>query len=203
MTPILDERMSDDAARAAIEVAAEALFYRHGVGAVTMAQIRDESGVSLRRLYAICGSKAEVVSLWLRHRHTLWMDDFTARVTRELDGGSSVDVAIFNAIEAWMIASDFRGCAFLNTHAELSELTTEHQKIVRDHKQSVGDFLQSLLEDAAIAAASDVGAAVAVLVDGAIVQASIFSSTEPITHARRAAEVLIVVDHDLSKVDEM
>ena len=43
-----------DEANARILAAADQLFYPHGVTAITMADIRDSAGVSLRRLYSRC-----------------------------------------------------------------------------------------------------------------------------------------------------
>ena len=43
------------------------LFYRYGVGAVSMADIRDTSGLSMRRVYSIAGSKSDLVSISTRY----------------------------------------------------------------------------------------------------------------------------------------
>ncbi len=90
---------------------------------------------------------------------------------------------------AWLISTDYRGCGFINTHAESSELTDDHRRIVRDHKAALARYLGSILTQ---------GDAVAVVVDGAIVQAAIFRSTEPIDLARRAARALVASDHQAS-----
>lgn len=179
----------DAAAIGALERATDELFYQRGVVDVSVAEIRDRSGVSLRRLYSLCPSKADLISLWLRYRHTGWMTGFEARVEAELKAdGDPVD-AVFNALADWMTETDFRGCGFINTHAESSELTDDHRRIVRDHKAALARYLGSILTQ---------GDAVAVVVDGAIVQAAIFRSTEPIDLARRAARALVASDHQAS-----
>ena len=72
MTPPATIPPSD--ARVQLEEAADRHFYRDGIVGVTVAAIRDESGLSLRRIYDLCPSKADLISLWLRHRHTLWIE---------------------------------------------------------------------------------------------------------------------------------
>lgn len=173
--------MDDISAVVALERAADDLFYVHGIAGVSMAQIRDRSGVSLRRMYSICPSKSDLISLWLRARHRVWMDGFSAAVSRNIAADSGPTDAVFDALTSWMTETNFRGCGFINTHAESSELSKEHVEIIRAHKRSLATYLSSISVD---------GDALAVLVDGAIVQASIFGSVEPITHARRAARLM-------------
>ena len=61
--------MSVDTARRAVLRAADDLFYVHGIGGVVMSDIRDASGVSMRRLYSMFPSKSELVAAWLTDRH--------------------------------------------------------------------------------------------------------------------------------------
>lgn len=171
---------AEQAERAAL-AAADDLFYNRGVAAVTMGDIRDRSGVSLRRLYSMYPSKSDLVTAWLRDRHQRWMTDFAGRVEgRMRDGETPVD-AIFGALEAWMAETRFRGCGFINTHAEADDLTDEQREIIRDHKATFASYLMMLLPE---------GDAVAVIVDGAIVQAAIFGTAAPIHHGHRAARAL-------------
>ena len=170
-----------EASVAALGVADE-LFYNHGITTVTMAQIRDGSGVSLRRLYSLFPSKSDLVTAWLKHRHDRWLAAFAEKIDHGLEAGLTPVDAVFSALEDWMVDTDFRGCGFINTHAEVSELTAEHTAIIRRHKLAVASYLESVVED---------GRAVAVLVDGAIVQAAIFRSVEPVHVACRAAKALV------------
>jgi AcrR family transcriptional regulator len=160
---------------------ADQLFFARGTGDVSMVEIRDRSGVSLRRLYSLYPSKSDLVTAWLRHRHEKWMAGFAGQVEDRLSHGDLPVDAIFNALEGWMTETVFRGCGFINTHAESNELTDAQRSIIRDHKRSLGAYLDTLVPR---------GAAVAVIVDGAIVQASIFASPEPIRLARLAAQAL-------------
>ena len=174
--------LAADEARAAALLAADDLFYRRGVTAVTMGQIRDRSGVSLRRLYSMYPSKSDLVSAWLRSRHDQWMADLSEGIERRMTSGHTALDALFCELEAWMTRTGFRGCGFINTHAELNELTEEHRAIIRGHKAAVASYLETLTAE---------GRTMAVIVDGAIVQAAIFATADPIHHAHRAAMALI------------
>ena len=72
--------MDDATARAAVLQSANEVFYARGIAGVGMADIRDEAGVSLRRLYTLYPSKRELVTAWLTDRHSTWMEWFTGSV---------------------------------------------------------------------------------------------------------------------------
>ena len=172
---------SEEAERAVLDTADE-LFYREGIAAVTMARIRDRSGVSLRRLYSMYPAKADLVTGWLEHRHGTWMTWFEAEVARLTHAGATPVDAIFDALTVWLESSEFRGCGFINALAETAELTSEHEVLIRQHKQALIDHLASFTPQAE---------ALAVVVDGAIVQAAVFKGVEPLAAARRAAAAII------------
>lgn len=170
--------VSVDQARVDILDAADALFYERGISAVRVSDIRDLSGVSLRRLYALYPHKTDLVTGWLEHRHTSWMEMFSAGIDSRLaDGAAPID-AVFGSLANWLTSTRFRGCGFINALAETGEVTDEHRRIIRDHKQQLIRMLDQY---------ADHPAALAVLIDGAIVQAAIFQSTGPVDAALAVA----------------
>lgn len=172
---------SDAEVEARILDAADSLFYAHGVDDVTVATIRDAANVSMRRLYSFASSKAELVALWLQYRHIAWTAGFAQRIDENIAAGAEPVDAIFAALTNWMTETRFRGCGFINTHAGASDLTAEHETIIREHKAALAQYLDT------VAGKGDV---LAVLIDGAIVQSSIFANADPIHLAHRAAKAL-------------
>lgn len=181
---------ADTAERAVLD-AADALFYERGIAGVGMAEVRDAAGVSMRRLYSLHPSKRELVAAWLDDRHTRWMAWFAAELDRRTDAGADPLLAAFDTLDDWARAPGFRGCAFLNTVAEPTEIDESHRALVAHHKRA----LVALLSDRAASAHPDpptwLAEALGVLIDGAIVHAAIFGSTDPITAARHAAARLL------------
>ncbi len=170
-----------DDARAAALATADALFYEHGIGAVRMADIRDQSGVSLRRLYSIFPHKSDLVTGWLEYRHKTWIDMFTEGIDNRLTNGEGRADAVFGSLADWLVATRFRGCAFVNALAETAEVTDEHRDVIRRHKLALIDLLSHFTDEAP---------ALAVIIDGTIVQAAVFTSTDPVHAARSAATPL-------------
>jgi AcrR family transcriptional regulator len=182
-TPALD----DEAARSAVLEAADRVFYRRGVAGVAIAEIRDASCVSFRRLYGLYPSKRELVRAWLEARHDAWMAWFVGAVERIAATGADPLLAPFDAIGEWAAKPGYRGCAFINTAAEITEIGDAHRAIIAAHKTAVIDHIRGLARSAGLRRPEELAAAIAVLLDGAIVQAAVFDSPAPIASARGAA----------------
>lgn len=183
--------IDNDEARAAVLRSANAGFYERGIAGVGMADIRDDSGVSLRRLYTLYPSKRDLVAAWLTDRHTTWMEWFTSAVDRRRTVGAEPLLAVFDAVAEWAEAPGYRGCAFVNSAAEAAEIDDTHRRIIAAHKEDLLTYLSSLAADGGYALPDRLGRMVGVLLDGAMVEAAVLSSCEPIAAAREAAALLI------------
>ena len=180
----------DESRRCVLRAAGE-LFYAHGISGVVMSDIRDASGVSMRRLYAMYPSKSELVAAWLTDRHDTWMAWFASSVERHVAGGADAVLATFDSIAEWVSAPGYRGCAFINSLAETSEIDDSHRTIIAAHKRDLIEHLAALATRDHPNAPPWLPAALAVIVDGAIVQCTIFASTDPLDAARSAVHQLL------------
>jgi AcrR family transcriptional regulator len=183
--------MSIDESRRAVLRAADESFYAHGIAGVAMSDIRDASGVSMRRLYAMFPSKRDLVAAWLSDRHERWMAWFTTSVERHINAGGDPVLAPFDAIADWVTAPGYRGCAFVNSLAETSEIDDLHRTIITGHKRDLIEHLAHLATRDHSNAPPWLPAALAVILDGAIVQCATFASTEPVRAARSAVQQLL------------
>jgi len=174
-------RLSPEESVRSILDAADDLFYASGVNAVSMVEIRDQAGVSLRRLYELYPSKSDLVLAWLRDRDRSWLAWFGSELDQRTAAGADVVDAIFDSLADWLTSTRFRGCAFLNTLSESTDLNDQRHAAIRDHKQAMVDALRSLHPHPE---------ALAVLVDGAISQCAVFASLEPLAAARSTAQLL-------------
>ncbi len=189
----------NDAERLILD-AADTLFYQRGISGVGMAEVRDLSGVSMRRIYDLYPSKRELVAAWLTDRHERWMQWFTTTVDRYIVKGVEPVLAAFDALREWTRSPEYRGCAFINAIAEAAEIDDLHRVIVADHKQALVRHLTAIATTTrrasttrklAKALPSWFGAALGVLIDGAIVQSAVFGNDKPIIAARTAAAHLL------------
>lgn len=183
--------VDDDAARAAVLRSADAVFYARGIAGVGMADIRDDSGVSLRRLYGLYPSKRDLVAAWLTTRHTSWMEWFEGAIERRRSAGEEPLLAAFDAIAEWAASPGYRGCAFVNSAAETTEINETHRRIVASHKEGLLEYLGALAKEGGYSEPDRLGRMVGVLLDGAMAEAAVLSSADPIAVARDAAALLL------------
>jgi AcrR family transcriptional regulator len=184
--------MTIDTATAQQQVlaAADALFYERGVQAVGMDAIRTASGVSLKRLYQLFGSKDELIEAYLKHRDEIWNTMLAEHVDPTTDPRDRI-LAAFDFLYDWFQQPDYRGCAFINSFGELGTVSPRVAEMADAHK---ADFQRRLTELAEAAGAPDPARLAEYLIllsEGAITRSSISRSAEPAERAREAATLLL------------
>ena len=184
-------RRNPDDERVLLLDAAESLFYRRGVQAVGVDDIRAEAGVSLKRLYQLFPSKDHLVVAFLERRDARWrgrLADFVE--TRARDGAAPDRIlAVFDWLGEWFAEPGFRGCAWINTSGELGGVSDAVAGLARAHKAAFRRYLAGLVAEAGLR--PDLTDELLLLAEGAMVTAGIFNTAEPAAHARRAAETLM------------
>ncbi|RJO70783.1 TetR/AcrR family transcriptional regulator [Nocardia panacis] len=170
-------------------VAAEELFYRRGIQAVGMDEIRSRSGVSLKRLYQCFPSKEELVVAYLRHRDDRWRAALVESVTR-CDPPDRL-LAVFDWLGGWFAEPDFRGCAFINSFGEFGDNAPAVADTVRHHRHELTRYLAALVEEANLGDRRTLTAQLQLLIDGAITAAAINGDPNAARNARDAAKTLL------------
>ncbi|MER7362398.1 TetR/AcrR family transcriptional regulator [Nonomuraea wenchangensis] len=162
--------------------AAGDLFYRRGVRAVGMDEVRAASGVSLKRLYQCYPSKEALVVAYLERRDERWMSSLTGFV----DGRTDPVAAVFEWLERWFGKDGFRGCGFVNAYGELGADSEAVREVVRRHKERLRAYLHGLVVESGAADPGLVAEQLLVLIDGATAVAMV-SPREAAARAARAA----------------
>ena len=179
--------MKPDVRRRILDTAAE-LFYREGVRGVGVDRIAAESGVAKMSLYYHFHSKDELVAAWLRRRDEEWMSWLEDAVARR--GGNGL-IAVFDALREWFETPGFRGCAFINAHGELGSSHGAATEIAAAHKRSLTGYLASLARQEGVAEPDALARQLVLLVDGAIVTASVQGDARAADDARSAATTVM------------
>jgi AcrR family transcriptional regulator len=182
--------MDNEEARDLVLAAAGQLFYARGITAVGMDDIRDSSGVPLKRLYQCFPSKDRLVAAYLDHRDEQWMAALARCVERHTDRRTRL-LAPFTFLDEWFASADFRGCAFINAFGELGGSSEQVTRIVQRHKRRLRRYLAGLAAEAGARRPSALGAQLLVLMEGAIIVAATGTSARAAAHARSAARALL------------
>jgi AcrR family transcriptional regulator len=175
-------------AEARVLDAAEGLFYARGVHAVGMDDIRDASGVSLKRLYQLFPNKERLVTAYLRRRDQWWRDRLAEHVAG-FDDPAERPLAVFDWMHDWFQEADYRGCAWINCFGELGATSGPVAEEARVHKEGFRQFLRGLVTDAGRPA--EVGDHLLLLAEGAIVMSALTGDLGAARTARAAAERLV------------
>jgi len=175
-------------ARERILQTAHDLFYLEGVRATGIDRVIAESGVTKVTLYRHYPSKNDLILAFLDYRHERWMAWFDAALRRHGDGAG----ALAPALAEWFAHPQFRGCAFINTVAELGPTLPEAVERSRAHKRAMQARIAESLPAGPMREAR--ARTLAVAVDGAIVRAVCDGSPDDALAALRA-----IVDSPVSK----
>ena len=127
--------------RERILLTAHDLFYRDGIRATGIDRVIAESGVAKVTFYRHFPSKNDLIYEFLEYRHLQWMAWFTDALARH---GSGPD-ALCPALAEWFGDTNFRGCAFINSVAELGGALPAVVAISQRHKQDMAAAIAGLL----------------------------------------------------------
>jgi AcrR family transcriptional regulator len=176
-----------------IEIASS-LFYKQGYGATGIKQIIDTAGIAKGTFYSHFESKEEVGLAWLRTRHTAWNAWLNAEQEKSKTPKGQI-LALFDFLEDWMMESEFRGCAFLNSLGELPNPDNPMRKEIVAHKSGLHEAIQGLATQHFSAKSrtfgNQKGTAIFLLFEGALVETQNFRNPWPIKAARKEVMSLL------------
>ncbi|MBT2333681.1 TetR/AcrR family transcriptional regulator [Variovorax paradoxus] len=161
-------------ARERILLTAHDLFYADGIRATGIDRVIAASGVTKVTFYRHFPSKDDLVRAFLDHRHARWMawfvDALGRRGAHERAGDAGALLLVAEVMAEWFADPGFRGCAFINSVAEVGSSVAGAAERAREHKREMVEVIAGLLS-AASPARMALAQAAALGVDGAIVKA--------------------------------
>lgn len=159
--------MENISTRERIVSAANRLFYREGIRAVSVDAVAEEAGITKRSLYYHFKSKDDLVAAYLDYRDLPNLRAFR-RWYDETEGSIADKVAgIFDNLGAAASHPKWKGCGFLRTSAELANMPG-HPAIVAGaaHKKKVEAWFASCFAAEGIKEAEMLARQVRLLIDG-------------------------------------
>ena len=136
--------MDDATAEQQVLGAADRLFNEHGIRTVGMDQIRDASGVSLKRLYRLFPAKEQLVEEVLRRRDEAFLSQLT-EAAAQAAGPREAILGFFDILHDWFAEPGYRGCPFLNAFAEMSSTSPAVSDVARRQKHRLQRHLEELV----------------------------------------------------------
>ena len=163
--------LADKPARERILLTAHDLFYQNGIRATGVDKVIAAAGVTKVTFYRHFPSKNRLIEAFLDYRHQRWMDWFKDAIKRHTKGGEKQLTVLLPVMEEWFTNPIFRGCAFINTTAELADSFPDAVDICRSHKRDMVAAIATLLPKNALQ--MSLANAAAIAVDGAIIRSQL------------------------------
>lgn len=154
-------------ARERILATAYRLFYREGIRATGIDKVIAEAGVTKVTFYRHFPSKDALILAYLELRHQRWMDWFVDSLDRH--AGNRRRPPVVSAVEEWLTADSFRGCAFINGVNEIGADLPEVHAMTTRHKADMVTAIKETLPPGANRTRT--AQALGVALDGAVVHA--------------------------------
>jgi AcrR family transcriptional regulator len=178
-------RSPADARTRILETAYE-LFSRHGIKAVGVDTVVEQSGVAKMTLYRHFRSKDDLVLAFLQLREERWTVEWLqTEVERRTEDPAARLLAIFDVFDGWFSERDFEGCSFINVLLEVDDRTSPVRAATVAHLANIRTFLRGLAEGVGARDPDDFARRWHILMKGSIVAAG----EGDLQAARRAQEI--------------
>lgn len=135
----------DRPARERILLAARTLFYQQGIRATGVDRVIAAADVAKLTFYRHFPAKNDLVLAVLERQHRDWIAWFTTTLARHRPRRGSPLGALIPTVADWLTEPHFRGCAFLNTVAELGTTLPAATALCRRNKQAMTAAIADLL----------------------------------------------------------
>jgi AcrR family transcriptional regulator len=171
---------------------ATALFHAEGIGAVGVNRVIEEADVAPMTLYRQFGSKDALVAATVEQWSLQWLQRLSEAVDRRGDDPADRFDGLWDELEAWFAADDFRGSFVANAATELrGEPDHPAQARIVQHRQALRQLLEDLAKSAGAYDPAVLAAQLQVLIDGAISAASVDRTPASARGARTLADAAV------------
>jgi len=174
--PVVGRAGRPSKARARILSTADRLFYAEGIRAVGVQRVIKEAEVTRVTFYRHFPSKDELVVAYLRGRARQGELDITAVVEETPDDPFAALQALGKLVATETLASECRGCPFVNSSAEYGDPEHPARKVGTDHRSWINATTEALLDGCGHPNPAECAELLLILRTGAVVGSSLDNS---------------------------
>lgn len=173
--PNVRQRILDTAAR---------LFYQQGYPLTGINQLIAEAGVAKASLYQHFRTKDDILLAYLEQDSQEWFRR-VAEVAATGPTPKAKILAIFNLLNDFLVAVNFRGCKFQNALVQLAPEEQTIRTFIQGHKARMQQVFAGLVTDESLADE------LALLFEGVLISSQIRGDREPVATALRLVERIV------------
>ena len=168
---------SSDVRRRILDTAST-LFYEHGVRAVGVDLVVDESGVAKTSLYRHFRTKDDLVVAFLEREDVEFWGQWDEVAARHAGDPAGEIEAHMRWIGKRLARANYRGCPQINVAAEFAQADHPARQVSARHMQALRRRLTELARQLGAARPGELAAQLGLLVNGAFVSASLLTPDE-------------------------
>ena len=179
-----------------LEVASR-LFYTQGYNATGIQQIIDEAGVSKGSFYTHFKTKDHLALEYLRKTSSIELGGMKS-VVSDIKDPKERFKQFMDIMKEWMISTNYRGCAFLNMAAEVTDLKSPIRKEAKYHYEGYRAVLRDIVDEYLKSDPKLKGMDAQFIADqymmlaiGALTNSEVYQDTWPFDHAKKAMLKLV------------
>jgi len=180
--------------------AASELFYSQGIRATGVDAIVKAANTTKMSLYKYFPSKDHLVLAFLRKRDEDFRLWFVGQVNARADSPKAKLLAVFDVIDEWMAAPEFRGCAFINAAAEFPIEGNPMHQVSAEFYDHFRNYLADLAAQSGSKSPKILAQQLSLLIEGAIVSEQMRRHSGSAEQAKQAA--IILIDSSLSNISD-
>ncbi len=167
------------------------LFQTRGINSTGVDTIVAVAGTTKMTLYKYFNSKEELVLEVLNKGH----QDFQSWLNNKLSSNSKKPSEkiqkLFEFIEEWVTAPEFRGMAFIKASAEFPNEENAIHKLSSEQSRDFKQYIQDLATQAGIKDVEGISLQLSMLFEGAVQAEQMKRGSGAIKYAKKAAKILI------------
>jgi AcrR family transcriptional regulator len=179
------------ALRQKILTVATDLFQTRGINSTGVDTIVAVAGTTKMTLYKYFKSKELLILEVLQQGH----DEFHTWLNAKLNQSSKKPAEklnkIFDFVEEWITAPEFRGMAFIKASAEFPNEENVIHKLSAEHAKEFRQYIAEIASQAGVNEPEALALQLSMLIEGAIQSEQMKRGSGAIKYAKKAAKVLI------------
>lgn len=117
--------------------AADELFYKEGVHAVSVDAIVEQAGLNKMSVYRQFSSKTDLVLAYLERKQAAFRDEWAASMAKHPGQPKQQLLQFFQDLAEKASAEEFRGCCFLNVAVEFPDKNHPTRQLVCAHQKEL------------------------------------------------------------------
>lgn len=177
--------------REKIVATASDLFQTRGINSTGVDTIVAAAGTTKMTLYKYFRSKEDLIIEVLQKAHQDFQNWLNEKLASSTKKPSEKLQKLFDFIEEWVNAPEFRGMAFLKASAEFPDEASSIHRLSAEQSRDFRQYLAVLAKDAGVADAEGLALQLSLLIEGAMQAEQMKRGCGAMQYAKKASRILI------------